>query len=152
MILWWNETGEILACHQNRGGFEVAPPAFAGSMEIPDTLGDVVGAAPRFHRVAEGIVEVTENEGQTWTAAVVPPAPVPAEVSPLQATLALQAFGFLEGVEAAVAAGGQLAQLAWQRATVFRRDSQLLVEIAAEVPGLADQLDDIFRAAAQIVV
>ena len=78
--------------------------------------------------------------------------PVPAEVSPLQAALALQAFGRLAGVEAAVAAGGQLAQLAWQRATVFRRDSQLLVEIAAEVPGLADQLDDIFRAAAQIAV
>lgn len=78
--------------------------------------------------------------------------PVPAEVSPLQAALALQAFGFLEDIEAAVAAGGQVAQLAWQRATVFRRDSQLLAQIAAAVPGLADQLDDIFRAAAQIVV
>jgi hypothetical protein len=78
--------------------------------------------------------------------------PVPAEVSPLQAALALQAFGRLAGVEAAVAAGGQLAQLAWQRASVFRRDSQLLAEIAAAVPGLADQLDDIFRAAAKIAV
>lgn len=78
--------------------------------------------------------------------------PVPAEVSPLQAALALQAFGRLADVEAAVAAGGQLAQLAWQRASVFRRDSQLLVEIAAAVPGLADQLDDIFIAAAQIAV
>ena len=78
--------------------------------------------------------------------------PVPAEVSPLQAALALQAFGFLEDVEAAVAGGGQVAQLAWQRATVFRRDSQLLVEIAAAVPGLGGQIDDIFRAAAQIVV
>lgn len=78
--------------------------------------------------------------------------PVPAEVSPLQAALALQAFGFLEDVEAAVAAGGVIAQLAWQRATVFRRDSQLLAQIAAAVPGMGEQLDDIFRAGAQISV
>lgn len=152
MILWWNESGEVVACHRNRGGFEVAPPEFAGSMEVPETLGEIVGAFPRFHRVTEGIVEVTEDEGLNWGTAETPPAPVPAEVSPLQAALALQAFGFLEDVEAAVSAGGQVAQLAWQRATVYRRDSQLLVEIAAAVPGLANQLDDIFRAAAQIVV
>ena len=79
-------------------------------------------------------------------------APIPTEVSPLQAKIAIRRAGFLEDVEAAVAAAGDEALIAYRNALVFRRDSPMLQQIAAVVPGLADALDGIFIAAAGIDV
>lgn len=149
MILWWNESGEVLACHRNRGGFEVAPPEFTGSMEISDELGEIVGAFPRFHRVADGIVEVTEDEGQTWAAAELPPLPVPATITRWQGRKWLLQEELLASVEAMIAAAGLAAQIDYEAPTWYR-DSPLIAQLGAALGKTADEIDDFFREAAAL--
>lgn len=75
--------------------------------------------------------------------------PVPASVSPRQASLALLAAGLLDTVESAVAAAPKAVQIDWQRATEIRRDNPTLAAVSAQL-GLTDaQVNDLFRAAAQ---
>jgi hypothetical protein len=81
-----------------------------------------------------------------------PPAPVPEEVSRFQAKAALALAGKLEQADAAVAASGNVVlQLAWTDATVFRRDSPGINALAPAIGLDAVGLDELFRAAAQIV-
>ena len=77
---------------------------------------------------------------------------VPSEVSPLQAKIALSRAGYLDNVEQVVEAWGLEAVIAYRNALTFRRDSPMLLAIAASIPGLPEDLDDIFRAAALIAV
>jgi len=78
--------------------------------------------------------------------------PVPAEVSPLQAKIALSRSGYLGNVEQVVESWGPEALIAYRNALTFRRDSPMLRAIAASIPDLPEDLDDIFRAAAMIEV
>ncbi|AMV20398.1 hypothetical protein [Planctomyces sp. SH-PL14] len=102
---------------------------------------------------AEGVSQELQNLANgilaawNWDAAS-----IPAEVSPLQAKIALRRAGFLEAVETAVASAGEEALIAYRNALTFRRDSPMLQLIAAAVPGLEAALDDIFTAAAGIEV
>lgn len=71
--------------------------------------------------------------------------------SRFQARAALHNAGLLVSVEAAVAAADPFTQIAWADATEFRRVSSTIAALAVAV-GLTDEaLDDLFRAAMQIV-
>lgn len=90
--------------------------------------------------------EVTMIEGEA------PPPPVPEEVSRFQARAALLNAGLLAQADAAVAGSGNaLLQLAWTDAVSFKRNSPGIAALAPAL-GLDDgALDDLFRAAAEIV-
>lgn len=71
--------------------------------------------------------------------------------SAMQVRLALLAIGRLAEVEAIVAAS-ETVQIAWDKATQFRRNSPTIAALApaANPPFSATDIDDLFRAAMQI--
>lgn len=72
------------------------------------------------------------------------------KVSRLQARVALLQAGLLPQVEAAVAAADPIIQMAWAEAIELRRYSPAILGLASAL-GLTDtQLDNLFRAAAQV--
>lgn len=76
-----------------------------------------------------------------------PPPPAAPVVSNMALRLVLARASRLDAVNAAVAALGAEAQLAWEYATHIRRDHPL-VDAAARAAGIgAEELDDHFRAA-----
>lgn len=78
--------------------------------------------------------------------------PVPASVSRFQARAALAMAGLLPAVDAAIAASGSvIAQIAWADAQVFERRSPTIAGLAAAIGLTEAQIDDLFRAAAEIV-
>lgn len=80
------------------------------------------------------------------------PAPVPPVVSRFQARAALHQSGLLDQVEALMSdpQTDPTSRLAWTHATEFRRSSPTIATLAGPL-GLSDeQVDDLFRAAAQI--
>lgn len=88
--------------------------------------------------------------GEGWEPAPVPEPPVPESVSRFQARAALTNAGLIEDVEAAVAASDALTKLAWADALAFERASSTIAMLAGAL-GLTDtQVDDLFRAAAEI--
>ena len=85
-----------------------------------------------------------------------PPAPpvqmVPEEVSFFQGSAALMQAGYLDEVEAYMAAPDTdpFEKLAWKTITVIRRDSAMMAKVG-QMFGLTDgQIDDLFRFAATI--
>lgn len=77
--------------------------------------------------------------------------PVPLYISAFQARAVLLEEGMLESVEAIVATDA-LQQLAWNRVTVFRRDSPTIALVAEALGLTSDQLDGLFRRGAMIKV
>lgn len=76
--------------------------------------------------------------------------PVPASVTPRQARLALLAAGMLDTANAAVAASDKPTQIAWDYATTIERANPVIAAMAGTLGLTAAQVDDLFRAAAQI--
>ena len=71
--------------------------------------------------------------------------PVPQSISPAQARMALNQLGLLTSVIQAVELSTEAVKIYWDYATEFRRDNQMLNDMAHSM-GLNDsQLDDIFR-------
>lgn len=72
--------------------------------------------------------------------------------SAMQVRLALLASGRLAEVEAIVAAADTATQIAWDKATEFRRNSPTIATLApaADPPFTPPDLDTLFRAAMQI--
>jgi len=89
-------------------------------------------------------------DGEVFAPPPPPPEPVPEQVSRFQALAALSAAGLLAAAEAAVAAAGGLTQLAWDNALYFRRDSAAIAAMSGALGLTAEQVDDLFRAAATI--
>lgn len=89
-------------------------------------------------------------EGASVTVEQPPPAPIPDRVSRFQARAALMQAGLLDQAEAAVAQAGPLAQLAWNDAVEFRRNSPTINALAPALGLTAEQIDALFIAAAQI--
>lgn len=58
--------------------------------------------------------------------------------------------GILDDAEAAVAQADAITRLAWAEATEFRRASPAVAALATTMGLSSAQLDDLFRAAAQI--
>lgn len=78
------------------------------------------------------------------------PDPVPTVISRFQARAALMDAGLLADAELAIADADPLTQLAWAEATEWRRDSPTIAALADAIGLTADQVDDLFRTAAQI--
>jgi hypothetical protein len=74
----------------------------------------------------------------------------PMVVSRFQAKAALLGAGLLDQVNAALAEADPVAQLAWAEAVEFRRTSPTILGLAVTIGLTDEQLDELFRAAAQI--
>ncbi len=80
----------------------------------------------------------------------IPPPPVPAKVSRMQAKLALNAAGLLDDVEAYMATAAEETRIYWAEVSELHRDHPILVAAVGAL-GLSEaQVDDLFRAAAAI--
>lgn len=95
-------------------------------------------------------VEIKPLTPEEQAAQFVPPPDVPSTVTRVQLLLALDAAGFLDGVEAAVAATGGESALRWKHASVFERDNPLLVSLADGLGLSSEDVDTIFVAAAAV--
>ena len=80
------------------------------------------------------------------------PEPVPATISRFQARQRLYQMGLLDDAEALVVAQGTEAAMAWEDVYEFRRDSQLVNDIAPELGMDQNALDDFFRVASTITM
>lgn len=86
----------------------------------------------------------------TWTP---PPSEVPQSVSPLQAKAVLLQEGSLNAVEAYVnSSTDPLVKLAWTNAIEYRRESPMLLSIAAGMGWSDSDLDLLFIEAAKIEI
>lgn len=80
-------------------------------------------------------------------------APVPVAVSRFGLHAALREEDALVAVAAALlGSGNPLVVLGWKEMHEIRRDSAIVAEIADELEWTEDQVDDLFRRAARIVV
>lgn len=81
-------------------------------------------------------------------------APVPAEVTMRQARLALLAAGLLDDVEAAIAGMDEpaktAAQIEWEYSNALQRDNALVAVLGPALGLSENQIDSLFRAAAQL--
>ena len=78
--------------------------------------------------------------------------PVPASMPRFQARTALAMAGLPPVVDAAIAASGSvIAQIAWADAQVFERSSPTIAALASAIGLTEAQIDDLFRAAGEIV-
>jgi hypothetical protein len=102
-----------------------------------------------------GQIEVPERKNPTdaWVngAWVAGPLLAPNSVTPFQAIQALNAFGKLAQVEAAVAGADKITQYAWSRATSFDRDSDIVKTLASGFGWTEGDLDALFSHAATFV-
>lgn len=102
-------------------------------------------------RAVDGPQDCTEGEFWQGEQPDIPPvSDVPAVVSRFQARAAMMQAGILDDAEAAVAQADAITRLAWAEATEFRRASPAVAALAATMGLSSAQLDDLFRAAAQI--
>ena len=106
---------------------------------------------------ADWLRKMTPDERAEWGLTELPepeapntPAPpfVPQVVTPLQARRAINAAGLRTAIEAAVAAADQDTKDAWEYATEIRRDNPIIAAMAASLNLTGEQIDDLFRAAA----
>lgn len=78
------------------------------------------------------------------------PPRVPQVISRFQAKAALLQAGLLDDVEQAVAGSDALTQLAWAEAQELRRESPMVTAIAGALELTDEEVDDLFRQAAEI--
>lgn len=132
----YNESGNLVSC----GDTGFCPSIRPGETDVEISR--------------ELAAEINANGLAAYTHAILSarPAPIPESVSPLQAEMALEHFGYLANVEYVIEAFGADASRAWRRAAVIRSDSPLLNAIVDTIPGLRDDLPDIMRYAAKIEV
>ena len=71
-------------------------------------------------------------------------------VTPFQGRVALADANLLSQVQTAISAADQKTQLAWEYATEWRRNSPMIVTLAGALNLSDTQVDDLFRAAAQV--
>jgi len=87
---------------------------------------------------------------EVFTGLDIPARPVPDSVTPRQIRLALNASGFRQTVEQAVAAGSQDLRDWWEYALDIERNHQLINGMAAQLNITEQQIDDLFRLAATL--
>jgi hypothetical protein len=92
---------------------------------------------------------------ERWELVDAPLEPVPNEVTMRQARLALLGAGLLDSVEPALAEIADVttrraAEIAWEYSTEVQRDDALVMQLAGALGLTADQVDDLFRAAATL--
>lgn len=111
---------------------------------------------------AEWLRNMSVEDREAWGLTEVPepvapytPAPptVPRIVTPLQGRVALNHFGLLTTIEAAVAAHPDpKVKIAWEYAAEFNRDSPTVLALSAALGITQETLDEIFTFAAGVSV
>ena len=96
------------------------------------------------------VLEIDGKWMRVLTGADKPALPVPESVTPRQIRLALNASGFRQTVEQAVAAGSQDLRDWWEYALDIERNHQLIESMATQLGIAEQQLDDLFRLAATL--
>lgn len=76
--------------------------------------------------------------------------PVPEVITRYQAREALRRQSLLSTVTALVGGSSEEIQLKWSETTEWRRDNATLITLATALGLTSEQIDDLFRAAAQI--
>jgi hypothetical protein len=91
-------------------------------------------------------------DGTTFAKPPAPPEPIPQVVSRFQARAALYQAGLLEQVETVMAdpATDMLAKLAWADAQEFKRSSPTIAAFSQQIGLTDEQIDELFKQAAQI--
>lgn len=104
------------------------PPAQPGMFAVDLGDGEMVDGAWR----------------QRWTQVPIPPAPVPASITPLQARKALRAAGLFASVTQAMASMSDEELETWEYALAIERNDPLLVTVAADLGLTEAQVDALF--------
>jgi hypothetical protein len=78
--------------------------------------------------------------------------PVPASIPAWKGKVVLHQQGLLTAAQAAIAAAGPVAQIAWAEAGEWSRSGTLLEAMAAALKLTEAQVDDLFRTAAGVTV
>ena len=93
-------------------------------------------------------------DGTEWTPPAPEPEPQPEDitVSRMQARMALYQAGLLSEVQAIVAQGDPLMQMAWAEAVEWKRSSPMINGLAQQLGLSAAQVDALFLNASQIEV
>lgn len=73
-----------------------------------------------------------------------------ASCTPFQGRMALADAGLLAGVETAVAAADGKTKVAWEYALIWQRNSPMISALATALSMTDEQIDDLFKAAAQV--
>ena len=74
-----------------------------------------------------------------------------ATVTPFQGRVALSDAGLLANVETAIAAADEKTKVAWEYALEWKRNSPMITSLATALNMADAQVDDLFKAASQIV-
>lgn len=93
--------------------------------------------------------EMTQQEVDALPVAVTP---IPQVVSMAQARITLRRATLLASVNTLIAAADAETQDAWEYATELRRDSPLVLTLAGALNLTSQQVDDLFTAAAAVVL
>jgi hypothetical protein len=88
--------------------------------------------------------------GSGWEPKPIPPVPVPASITPLQARRALRAADLLDAVNTWIATQPDDAQEAWEYCVEVRRDDALIAGAQEGLGLTSEQVDDLFRAGAAL--
>ena len=91
--------------------------------------------------------EIAEREARAYALSI------PKEVTPYQARIALLQAGYLDAVEALMAnpETPAAARIAWEYAISFQRHSAFINALASALGLTEEQIDNLFRSAAQVV-
>jgi len=82
---------------------------------------------------------------------VIPKEPVPESVTALQARRALRKAGLLQTVNTFIATQSDEVQETWEYCTIIYRNDPLIETLKTKLSFTDEQLDDLFRSAAEIV-
>ncbi len=91
-----------------------------------------------------------DRVARVWGVTAAPPPLVPTEVTNFQARAALMRSHKFEAINAALQAMGGEAWAAWEYANMVTRNGALVNALGDQIGLPASELDDLFRAAAQI--
>jgi hypothetical protein len=143
-------------------------------IDPPNTVRDVAPGDPtllyhpdiaKFYdtEVPDGTINGATKKGKKWTnpqpapepppRPPEPPAPppVPESVTPLQARKALRKAGLLNTVNDFISTQSDEVQEAWEYCISVYRNDPLITSLQVELNLTNEQLDDLFRSAAEIV-
>ena len=108
---------------------------------------------PRFVGIDWHVVPLSVRDGYVPPPPIPQAQPVPAEVSPAQAKTALYDAGLYSQVEAILAGTAYTPmRIWWDSALAWRLDNPYIHALAAELDLTDDQVEDLFRQAAKVVL
>lgn len=116
-----------------------------GTIELRDDGGGAYIASWSY----PGLEQPTQEQLDAVT--VDPDAPVvPETITPRQVRLLLLSQGLLSQVEAMIAQRDDATKITWEFATEFRRDNQLLLDLATQLNLTPEQVDQFFISAGSL--